>query len=50
MIGQVNGGNIIISKKDGKLMANGMATITASIPAFYVIKYVIDGMLLPANK
>jgi len=46
VICQVNGGNITISKK-----VNGTATITASIPAFYGIKYVIDGvLLLPPNK
>ena len=50
MIGQVNGGNITISKKDGKIMVNDTAIIIASIPAFYGIMYVIDGMLLPANK
>lgn len=46
-IGQVNGGNITISKKDGKLMVNGTATIIASIPASNGIIHVIDGVLLP---
>lgn len=46
-IGQVNGGNIVITKKDGKLMVNGTATITASIPASNGIIHVIDGVLLP---
>jgi uncharacterized surface protein with fasciclin (FAS1) repeats len=46
-IGQVNGGNIIITKKDGKLMVNGTATIIASIPASNGIIHVIDGVLLP---
>lgn len=46
-IGQVNGSNIIITKKDGKLMVNGTATIIASIPASNGIIHVIDGVLLP---
>ncbi len=46
-IGQVNGGNITITKKDGKLMVNGTATIIASIPAANGIVHVIDGVLLP---
>ena len=47
VIGQVNGGNITISKKDGKLMVNGTASIIASIPASNGIIHVIDGVLLP---
>ena len=51
VIGQVNGGNITISKKDGKLLVNGKATIVASIPASNGIIHVIDAVLLPpANK
>jgi uncharacterized surface protein with fasciclin (FAS1) repeats len=50
VIGQVNGGNITISNKGGKLMVNGTATIIASIPAANGIVHVIDGVLLPANK
>lgn len=46
-LGQVNGGNIIVSKKDGKIMLNGSATIIASIPASNGIIHVIDGVLLP---
>jgi uncharacterized surface protein with fasciclin (FAS1) repeats len=49
-LGQVNGGNIIISKKDGKLMINGTATIIASIPASNGIIHVTDGVLLPPKK
>ncbi len=49
-LGQVNGGNITISKKDGKLMVNGTATIIASIPASNGIIHVIDGVLLPPAK
>lgn len=47
VIGQVNGGNITITKKDGKFMVNGTATIIASIPASNGIVHVIDAVLLP---
>ncbi|MEJ7693104.1 fasciclin domain-containing protein [Daejeonella sp.] len=47
VIGQVNGGNITISKKDGKTMINGTATIVASVQASNGIVHVIDGVLLP---
>lgn len=46
-IGQVNGKNITISKKDGKIMVNGTATVIASIPASNGIVHVLDGVLLP---
>lgn len=46
-IGQVNGGNINIQKKDGKIMINQKATIVASIPASNGIIHVIDEVLLP---
>ncbi|MBL0102520.1 MAG: fasciclin domain-containing protein [Bacteroidetes bacterium] len=46
-LGQVNGSNIKITKKDGKIMINGTATIIASIPASNGIIHVIDGVLLP---
>lgn len=47
VLGQVNGGNITLSKKDGKWLVNGTATILASIPASNGIIHVIDGVLLP---
>jgi uncharacterized surface protein with fasciclin (FAS1) repeats len=47
VIGQVNGGNITLTKKDGKWVVNGTATIIASIPASNGIIHVIDGVLLP---
>ncbi len=51
VIGQVNGGNITITKKDGKYIVNGTAVIIASIPASNGMVHVIDGVLLPpANK
>lgn len=50
-LGQVNGGNITISKKeDGKIVINNSATIVASIPASNGIIHVIDGVLLPPAK
>lgn len=50
VIGQVNGGNITISKKDGKITLNGKAHIVATVPASNGIVYVIDEVLLPPAK
>ena len=50
ILGQVNGGNVTITKKDGKIMVNGTATIIASIPASNGVIHVIDGVLLPPKK
>lgn len=47
VLGQVNGGNVTVSVKDGKIMLNDTATIVASIPAANGIVHVIDGVLLP---
>jgi len=47
--GQVNGDNIAIGNKDGKLTVNG-ANIVASIPATNGIIHVIDAVLLPPAK
>lgn len=46
-IGQVNGGNITITKKADGLYINGTAKIIASVPASNGIIHVIDGVLLP---
>jgi len=46
-IGQVNGDNINITKKEGAYYVNGTAKIIASIPASNGIIHVIDGVLLP---
>ncbi len=46
-IGMVNGGNITISKKDGKILINGTASILASIPTSNGVIHVIDAVLLP---
>jgi uncharacterized surface protein with fasciclin (FAS1) repeats len=49
-IGQVNGDNINITKKEGAYYVNGTAKIIASIPASNGIIHVIDGVLLPPKK
>lgn len=46
-IGQVNGGNITITKKEDGLYVNGTAKIIASIPAANGIVHVIDAVVLP---
>jgi uncharacterized surface protein with fasciclin (FAS1) repeats len=50
VIGQVNGGNISISKSDGKIVVNGKANIITSIPASNGLIYVIDAVLLPTES
>jgi uncharacterized surface protein with fasciclin (FAS1) repeats len=50
VLNEVNGGNITIQKKEGKVMINNSATIIASIPASNGIIHVIDGVLLPPSK
>jgi len=49
-IGQVNGDNINITRKEGAYYVNGTAKIIASIPASNGIIHVIDGVLLPPKK
>jgi len=49
-LNEVNGGNITLSKKDGKIIINNTATIVASIPASNGIIHVIDAVLLPPAK
>jgi len=49
-IGQVNGGNIKITKKDGAIYVNGTAKIIASIPAANGVVHIIDGVLLPPKN
>ena len=49
-LNQVNGGNITITKKDGKIIVNNSAKVIASIPAANGIIHVIDGVLLPPPK
>jgi uncharacterized surface protein with fasciclin (FAS1) repeats len=49
-LNQVNGANITLSVKDGKVLINNTASIIASIPASNGIIHVIDGVLLPPSK
>ncbi len=49
-LGMVNGDNITVSVKDGKITLNGAATIIATVPASNGIVHVIDGVLLPPAK
>lgn len=49
-LGMVNGDNVTVSVKDGKIMLNGTATIVASIPASNGIIHVIDAVMLPPAK
>jgi uncharacterized surface protein with fasciclin (FAS1) repeats len=49
-LNQVNGQNITITKKDGKVMINNSATVIISIPAANGIIHVIDAVLLPPSK
>ena len=47
---QVNGGNIFITNKDGKVVVNNAANIVTSIPASNGVIHVIDAVLLPPTK
>jgi uncharacterized surface protein with fasciclin (FAS1) repeats len=49
-LGMVNGDNVTISVKDGKIRLNNSATIITSITASNGIVHVIDGVLLPPKK
>jgi uncharacterized surface protein with fasciclin (FAS1) repeats len=49
VLGQVNGGNVTVSKKDGKIMIGG-ATIIASVPAANGIVHVVDAVMLPPTQ
>jgi uncharacterized surface protein with fasciclin (FAS1) repeats len=46
-IGQVNGGNITISKSDGATMVNGKSRILATAPASNGVIYIVDAVLMP---
>lgn len=49
-LGMVNGDNLTVSVKDGKVMLNGTATIVGSVRASNGWVHVIDGVLLPPAK
>lgn len=46
-LGQVNGGNITISKKGNDIFINNSAKVVAAVPCSNGIIYVIDAVLLP---
>ena len=50
VLGMVNGDNVTVNIKDGKVMLNNSATIIASIKASNGMVHVIDGVLLPPAK
>lgn len=50
VLGMVNGDNVTINVKDGKVTLNNSAQIIATIPAANGIIYVIDEVLLPPAK
>jgi uncharacterized surface protein with fasciclin (FAS1) repeats len=47
VLGMVNGDNVTINIKDGKVWLNNSAMIVASVQASNGIVHVIDGVLLP---
>jgi uncharacterized surface protein with fasciclin (FAS1) repeats len=49
-LGMVNGDNLTVSIKDGKVVLNGSATIVGSVRASNGWVHVIDGVLLPPAK
>jgi len=49
-LGMVNGQNVTVSVKNGKIMLNNTATIVASVRASNGWVHVIDGVLLPPKK
>ena len=46
-LGMVNGDNVTVSVKDGKVTLNGTANIVASVPASNGMIHIIDAVLLP---
>lgn len=48
-VGEVNGDNVTIGIKEGKMTVNG-ANVLATIPASNGVIYVLDGVLLPPAK
>jgi len=49
-LGMVNGDNIIVSVKDGKIVLNNSATIVASVQASNGMVHIVDAVLLPPAK
>ena len=49
-IGMVNGDNVTVNIKDGKVILNNSATIIGSVQASNGMVHIIDGVLLPPAK
>lgn len=49
-LGMVNGGNVAVNVKDGKIVLNGSVNIVASVRASNGWVHVVDGVLLPPAK
>jgi uncharacterized surface protein with fasciclin (FAS1) repeats len=49
-LGMVNGDNVTVSVKDGKITLNGTVTIIASVQASNGMVHIVDGVLLPPAK
>ena len=49
-LGMVNGDNITVSVKDGKVVLNGTVKIIASVQASNGMVHIVDGVLLPPAK
>lgn len=49
VLGMVNGGNMTINVKDGKMTLNKSAHVITSVPASNGIIYVVDAVLLPPS-
>jgi uncharacterized surface protein with fasciclin (FAS1) repeats len=49
-LGMVNGDNVTVSVKDGKVTLNNNVHVLASVPASNGIVHVVDGVLLPPKK
>ena len=49
-LGMVNGDNVTVNVKDGRVTLNNKVHIIASVPASNGIVHIIDGVLLPPSK
>jgi uncharacterized surface protein with fasciclin (FAS1) repeats len=49
-LGMVNGDDVVVSVKNGKIILNNSVHVLTSIPASNGIIYVVDGVLLPVSK
>jgi len=50
ILGMVNGDNVTVSVKDGRIVLNNSATIVASVQASNGMVHIIDAVLLPPAK